>query len=854
MNICRVLVAKSNNGKTLSLHQHLTDTVDVMEYLIKHYVVQSVINAAGVSNEIFSRLAIFIAATHDIGKATNAFQQKIVDSTPQYRWVLKQHDIEIQKTGLEEQSPHNLAGAAILQQYYGIDESICEIIAAHHGKPRDKGKPTKFTYQLREYKSNYFTSDNQSLYEAAWDEIYENAIHGADVSDIHDISVRCQMIMSGLLVMADWIASNDLLFPLVDNDYAFNDHERSDRGIKQFLASYGTLNNNVFDVAFMNEESFCERFGFQPNDMQKHVMNTANLMVEPGIMIIEAPMGLGKTEAALTAAEIMASGAGAGGLFFGLPTRGTADAMYSRVKMWIDRVTYEQSSIELSHGMADFNEEYAKLKANAYDEDYDGVSVNSWMLGRHRRLLPSFVVGTVDQALFIALKKKFLMLLHLGIAAKAVVIDEVHSYDDYMTAYMKSMLSWLGMYHVPVVLLSATLTKERREEFVSSYIGHTVKIESDYYPSLISTDGGAVNVSPIECRDLVSKEVRIAYLQEELLYGLIGDLLSEGGCAGIICDTVGFAQKAYEYLTSNLDNSYRVVLLHSRYLPEDRNRLESLVLDLVGKNSVNRNRIIIIGTQVLEQSLDIDFDIMVTEKCPIDLLLQRIGRLHRHKRSCRPARVKNPICYILQGEETELRANRIYAPYIIDKTDKCLSEKGSIMIPEDIRMLTESVYDISNDEASETKEKYLCKKNEERQKAEAYLLPEAWDSDFKGLLSMDCKGTGGVRTGINSMDVILLKSVWDHYETFSGGVIHKDKELANEEIRTLLKNKLSLRYDDDLGEELEENLESLRRQNWMNNPYLENENILIMDEQGRVCIGKHEYEYSSEFGWRRLLN
>ena len=854
MSISRILIAKSNNGKALSLYQHLNDTVGVMEYLLKHYVAPAVINATGTNFEDFNRLAIFTAATHDIGKATNAFQQKIVDSVPQYAWVLRENGIIIKKTGMEKETPHNLAGATILSQYCNIDDSICEIIAAHHGKPREKGKTTKFSYQFREYSENYYTEDGKSVYETAWDEIYEYAIQKADVSNIHNLSVQCQMIMSGLLVMADWIASNDNLFPLNEDNYVEN-LERGTHGVKQFLKLYGTLDYNEFGSSFMDDALFFKRFEFHANDMQLQTMDAANAMAEPGIMIIEAPMGLGKTEAALAAAEVMASGAGSGGVYFGLPTRGTADAMYSRAKRWVDSVTSKHSSIILSHGMADFNEEYRDLIANAYDEDPDGVSVNSWMLGRHRRLLPCFAVGTVDQALFVALKKKFLMLLHLGIAAKTVIIDEVHSYDDYMSEYMKAMLSWLGIYHVPVILLSATLTKEKRKELVSAYLGYvpdTPDIETDYYPSLICTDGGNVRALQIVCKDLSSKSIRIQYLQEESLLETLSELLSNHGCAGIICDTVGFAQKTYELLKASFDNSYRIVLLHSRYLPEDRNRLESQVLELVGKRSVDRDKVIIIGTQVLEQSLDIDFDIIITEKCPIDMLLQRVGRLHRHNRKNRPKMHSKPICYILQGEETDLRAKRIYNEYIIEKTDKCLSDNMIITIPDDIRTLTEVVYDLSRDEDTEIKQKYINKKKELRSKAEAYILPVANDCDFKGLLTMDNKGIGGVRIGINSIDVILLKKSGEHYVTFSGVTIQKNRTLINEEIRNLLKNKLSIRYDDDLEEELESNHLCFKNQSWMNNPYLENENILILDEQGRIRIGKHDYEYSTEYGWRKL--
>lgn len=853
MHINNVILAKSNNGKMLSLSQHLMDTVDTMEYLIAHYIAPSVVKASGISSEEFYKIAVFSAATHDIGKATNSFQQKILDSLPEHRAILKQYGIDIVRTGLEKQTPHNLAGAAILNQYFDVDDSICEIIAAHHGKPRERGKETSFSRQIRLYSTNFFSDSSKAVFELSWKEIYKYASQKADISHIHSLSVQCQMIISGLLVMADWIASNDIVFPLFESTFDGIVPDRAKKGIAQFLASYGTLDYNEFGTAFMDESLFASRFGFRPNDMQLQTINVVNNIIEPGIMVIEAPMGLGKTEAALSAAEVLGSGAGSGGVYFGLPTRGTADAMYSRVKAWADKVTSKHSSIELSHSMASYNEEYDKLKAITYDDSFDGVSVNSWMLGRHRRLLSDFIVGTVDQALFVALRKKFLMLLHLGIAAKTVIIDEVHSYDDYMAVFMKSMLSWLGVYHVPVILLSATLTKEKRNELVSSYLGHSIKIESEDYPSLICTDGGKVYTYPIECKDFSSKEIRIRFwAEEESLEDKLKELLSDGGCAGIICDTVGYAQNIYEVLKKTLEESYTVLLLHSRFLPEDRSKLETQVLKLVGKTSIDRNKIIIVGTQVLEQSLDIDFDVIFTEKCPIDLLLQRMGRLHRHKRKKRPASMLFPTCYVFCGADTDKRAKTIYDNYIIEKTDECIKNKININIPNDIRSLTEYVYDVNQQEDTQGKKEYLLRKKELSQKAEAFLLPEVSECEFKGLLSMENPSLNSVRIGINNVDVILLKEFEDHYETFSGCKIYNDKALADDKIKDLLKNKLSLRYDDDLEEEIQDNFANIKRYSWMNNPYLENENVLILDIWGHISIGKREYEYSKEYGWRKL--
>ena len=491
MQVSDILAAKSNqkNGTWLSLSQHLIDTAGIMQYLLSNYVPPSVITASGLNQEHFCNLAVFIAAVHDIGKATAVFQGKICDSLNGFANWLSSNSIDVSTSEMGEYSPHALAGAAILNCRFEIDESICDIIASHHGIPRTSCKETKFHYQLEHYQNNYFNEESKEKYAEAWIEIFRYASELADVSEIKSLSVQAQMILSGLLIMADWIASNEQFFPLAEPFTLCTDQNRLINGLKALeIPPY-----KDFGTSYMDEDLFSTRFSFLPNEVQKGIMEIVNGEMEPGIMIIEAPMGLGKTEAALAAAEVMSSLVGSGGVFFGLPTRGTADGIFPRVKNWVSVVSRDEKvSISLSHSSAGFNKEFSDIKALTCDES-GGISVNSWMLGRYRKLLPDFVIGTVDQALFSTLKKKFIMLLHLGLSGKTVIIDEVHSYDDYMSEYMYSMLSWLGAYKVPVVLLSATLTKEKRGRLIKAYTGKELTEDSDAYPAVTWSDGENVD-------------------------------------------------------------------------------------------------------------------------------------------------------------------------------------------------------------------------------------------------------------------------------------------------------------------------------------------------------------------------
>lgn len=182
------------------------------------------------------------------------------------------------------------------------------------------------------------------------------------------------MILSGIIIMADWIASNEEFFPLFDDYYSIPDWNRLGIGLKKLdLQQY-----TKFNTIAINSKLFETRFGFQPNDMQNQIMEIANNIISPGIMIIEAPMGLGKTEAALAAAEVESAASGSGGIYFGLPTRGTANGMFPRVEKWASIVSNgTKTSISLSHGSAQFNSLYTELKSKTNDEDEDGLSVNA---------------------------------------------------------------------------------------------------------------------------------------------------------------------------------------------------------------------------------------------------------------------------------------------------------------------------------------------------------------------------------------------------------------------------------------------------------------------------------------------
>ena len=397
-------------------------------------------------------------------------------------------------------------------------------------------------------------------------------------------------------------------------------------------------------------------------------------------------MGVGKTEAALAAAEILAARFGAGGIFFGLPTQATANGIFGRLVQWADNQPDRLlKCIRLAHGMAELNEEYIRLQEQTVpvEDDWDDsetnehrVQVHQWFRGSKQALLACFVIGTVDQLLMAALKQKHVMLRHLGLAGKVVIIDECHAYDAYMNRYLDRTLEWLGWYRVPVILLSATLPARRRAELVEAYQQKRTSAPdapwktSCGYPLLTWTDGEEVRQTTIPL-DTPSRTVQTVPLTEDGLPGFLREKMQAGGCAGVIVNTVKKAQAVARMLREALPEK-EVQVFHAQFLMPDRAAREQELMERIGKRStpVRRDGLIVVGTQVLEQSLDIDFDVMVTELCPMDLLLQRIGRLHRHTWRSRPQPMQAAVCAVLDtGEDAfDEGSAAVYGKWLLWRT------------------------------------------------------------------------------------------------------------------------------------------------------------------------------------------
>lgn len=823
---------------------HLQDTMYAADFLWNHWLTEG--QRTGIASqmtdgdeETAEHLVKFLGGIHDIGKATPAFQtQKGYSSSEDLDEALLEklelagfQGIRDFNRTLGKSTHHALAGAVILKRM-GAEDDITSMISGHHGRPVD----TIEDYFIQEtHPANYYqTEDERSSVYSLWKNVQEYICNWAlneselyQISNVPALSEPAQVLLTGLIIMADWVASNEQYFPLVDinKDDIDDIPNRHSRGMQKWLK------NLPYDVQepSSSEALYKERFGFPPRDFQQIIFDTVSQIRHPGILIIEAPTGCGKTETALAAAEQLAAKTKRSGLFFGLPTQATSNGIFPRIKEWLVSAAndYGTASLRLQHGKAALNPIMNEMASHVDEDEEDGtVIVNQWFSGRKTASLDDFVVGTVDQFLLLALKQKHLMLRHLGFDRKVVVIDEVHAYDAYMQQYLTMALQWMGTYGVPVIMLSATLPAEKREEFVVSYLRGTgikkreivqdnADLHTDCYPLITYTDGNRV-LQNGDFPEQKGRTVQVRKLEEEKLYDLVTSIKKNGGVLGIVVNTVARSQEIAQKCTGLIGKD-KVLLLHSGFIATDRAQKENELMRLIGKGGERPRQLIVIGTQVIEQSLDIDFDVLVTDLCPMDLLIQRIGRLQRHS-IARPAQFQKPVVYVLGAEQKlsfEKGTSRIYQEYLLARTQYFLPEE--IHIPNDVSSLVQETYDFKGQEpAFEGKEKEIYdnwrlefqtyKENKELkarnfriEKPRQDIVPEkynliGWLKTSNDSLS-DEAAYAQVRDTEETVEIIAVRRCGDGYELFSEeGKEHKDisgeikdtdtaKRLAQETLR-----------------------------------------------------------------------
>lgn len=876
----RSFAAKSSdlsNELYLPVYVHCADTADVMEYLLfKRMSAHERQRICGICETELVKLVRFLGMVHDIGKLTPFFQAMISKNIRGLAEIIKKFEIVLTNA---EKCVHAKDGEVILREN-GINKKICEIVGSHHGKP-----------QTADIASKYSIRHNGDFWKSIWCEFIDYSLEYAGYADVSEIPQRldmpAQMLLTGLLITADWIASNQSLFPPFNiDDCGIDNIDRSAR-LSYAVNKLALPDYWKSDCVHMDAQAFENRFGFLPNTVQDAVIDIANNAEKPIMMIIEAQMGIGKTEAALSAAEIMNARFELGGVFFGLPTQATTNCIFKRSLEWLSSTNKGQTlSVRLAHSNAELENAYRSLpSADSIETDSDEkerLITHSWFDGRKKSLLADCVVGTVDQILMASLKQKHVMLRHLGLAGKVVIIDECHAYDAYMNVYLDRTLRWLGEYKTPVIILSATLPVERRNELIRAYIGREnyKKLSEDpalpdeaAYPLISWSDGTFIRHRTFG-HDFVGKTVCVRKTCEDEICDILSERLYDGGCAGIIVNSVDKAQQLAKRIKEELP-TFETELFHSRFIMTDRAKREELLIKNIGKSSSGdrRNRIII-GTQVLEQSLDLDFDLLITELCPIDLLLQRIGRLHRHER-VRPKSLREPMCFVTGTDDNEFdyATEKIYGKWLLGQTLRVLPPE--ITLPDDIAGLVREVYknydtaEISEEDECDYDE-YQRSRKEKKRKANNFCItepipePEDEDDDIPTLHDMlnkdysvndEQKSEAKVRDGGDSVEVIVLRQTEKGYvETVSGELkLPSYSTPDDEDARRLAKERLRLPYSLCTEHEIGKTIDVLEAMScsvgeFQSAKILRGELFLILNEESSAEINGYRLIYDKELG------
>lgn len=863
------LMAKTgkNSSEWLPLLQHLQDTADIMSCLCDEFLSPSFAKACGLEQEKFRKLAVFLAAVHDIGKATVIFQYKIGRNLPERRSALESAGIVFPDYYVKEnavKTPHALAGEEILN-LLGCPKCVSAVVGSHHGVPAESFQDLSMPKFEIAFYENYYGRDkeNARVLQDIWQTIFDMALEYAgfsDVSELPQIDCSAQMLLSGLLIMADWLASNTELFPLLSlEELKPTDPMRAEHAWKRLDFPQMWKPEKVI----MSDDDFKETFGFAPRSVQSEVLKIVENSENPGIYIFEAPMGCGKTETSLAASEILGAKFGKNGVFFGLPTQATANGIFPRILSWAETQSTElYHSVQLNHGSAALNPLFQNIQRGIPQEESDsGLIIHNWFCDSKKACLADFVTATVDQMLMLALKRKHVMLLHLGLSEKVVIIDEVHAYDAYMNEYLEMALQWLGSYKTPVILLSATLPSARRMSLIRAYLG--IKKSDDSfekeqgYPLLTWTDGKDIHQRRLSY-DGAHKTVSVRKCADDDVVSIAKNVTENGGCVGIIVNTVRRAQMFAELLQDNA----KVLLYHAQFVLPDRAKKEKQLVDLVGRKSTHesRNGLVVVGTQVLEQSLDIDFDMLITDICPVDLLLQRMGRLHRHDRGERPDTAQTPVCYVVTDEYTDKHSasRKIYSDWLINKTFDILPD--SITLPDDISQLVQEVYSATGDECYD---KYIDKQKNSIGRAGSFRIRKPKDSDIHRLLSRPI-GTddeqlaqAAVRDGISSFDVLLMQLRSDgsiHFlpDQYGGAKISEYPD--DEQCRQIAEQKLRLPTMFCQSWNIDKNIRELENNcmkyisGWKKSSWLKGQLVLFLDDDLNGELDGYDLHYSFEKG------
>lgn len=725
--------------------------------------------------------ATFCLSLHDIGKFATAFQGVVPDLSPALvptnprmpyterhdtlGFVLWQ-DVLCNRWLASGRFNFDVHPSDLARLFRNVDPWL-EIVTGHHGEP-PKRAPIR--------RQNFFTvadEDAACRFREDLSILFLSDFDGSILIE-KDLKNRLKFsswLLAGIVVLADWLGSGrdpksyaQTRIPL-DEYWQYYALPQAEQVIAKAYLSHSTI------APFAGAKHlfpFIKSLTPLQEWAEKRQLAGTNQL-----FILEDVTGAGKTEAALVLAHRLMANGLAEGIYVALPTMATANSMYTRLGKVYGRLfgAGARPSLVLAHGARHLSKRFRNsvglpesAPANlryADDDEPTEVYCSAWLAdSRKKALLAEIGVGTLDQALLAVLPARHQSLRLLGLAQKILIVDEVHSYDPYMNQVLQTLIEAHARQGGSVILLSATLPRQMRKKYVHSFCkgaGVTMPVleETPSYPLATHVPTAEQTETELTTRREVVRTVSITFIDEigDALNAL-HDAVGNGQCACWVRNTVKDARAAYGMLANQawMDKS-KLMLFHSRFAMVDRQRIEAATLKLFDKDSTaeKRHGRVLIATQVIEQSLDLDFDFMISDLAPIDLLIQRAGRLHRHVRDS----VGNPLktdgavdqrgepgLYVFGPMPTEtptkdwlkskLPGTQAVYQHVgqLWLTQQQLFPSGKIRVPVDARMLIEGVY------------------NEKRQKSiPETLLGLCWNAE----------GEAGSRRGMARLNALKLE-------------------------------------------------------------------------------------------------
>ncbi|MFJ8860367.1 CRISPR-associated endonuclease Cas3'' [Streptomyces sp. NPDC102451] len=743
---------------------HLLDTGAVFQELwdvvLSDETRTAVAEALGLSLLEARTLVSFWAGLHDLGKITPPFQAQVpacykpISDDPTY---VNAQGAEGEKSFRHEIASHWALYPLFAEAGYpdserllhrSVSHQIAQLLGGHHGLFGEVLNP-KRAARAEDYNPGLGRQGWAAQRRGHFMEL--RRAMGAFAVPRGGLPAGLAVMVSGLVVVADWLASQTSAIEQRIPDAGWSGtpdqidaHWRAAVQAAPDLVRAARLGRTRFAAV-----EFGEMFSFAPNSLQQDLLEHLPAMVGghgPGLVLVTAPTGDGKTEAALFAASVLGRAAGARGLYFALPTMGTADAMLPRVETFADRALSGERALMLLHSMAWLSsavsgERAAESGAPAGAESVSAeketaVEADGWLRGPKRGLLAPLGVGTIDQALSAVLPLRYNALRLFGLSDKVFVVDEAHAYGPWMHQLLLRLLEWLGAMGAPVVLLSATLTGRSAGSLVDAYRrGAGFRGPSGVvprYPGWLFVNGISGEVSA--ARSTASSRARtlkvthrpVAWDASEpagvpvrdggrraALREVLAPVAESGGTALVCCTTVAEAQQTYRDVCAAFPELASrpggVRLLHSRYPANVRAEITAQCEAAYGKPGAGavsvRPGSVLVATQVVEQSLDFDFDLVVSDLAPLAQLLQRAGRGRRHQRGPlgRPewaAAEDEPELVVLDplaapDGSVPRSWGTVYDAGLLVRTSQTLQKCAphGIAVPDDVQRLVDEVYE-----------------------------------------------------------------------------------------------------------------------------------------------------------------